>query len=431
MNTDISEFIDGPYLEYANYVLASRAIPSVCDGFKPGQRKILFTAQMHAKTRKVKTAALSGFCIADCAYHHGNTSLDGTISLMAADWKQNLPLLLGSGNFGSRLVNEPAAARYTFVSLHKNFDTYFADKDLAEYYTSEDPENPEPKYFLPLVPWVLTTGIKGIAVGHATEIQPYDIKDLQRLCIKHLSGKNIDKESLLPAYNSFKGRIYREEDNVYAEGLIKTTGLVVNILDIPPGIERETYINVLDKLEDANKIVSYTDKCTDGEFRFEVKLRRGTKLTHEQIIKLLKLTSKLNENITTIDENGKLKLFDNPIDVIKYFCDWRVKQFAVRYQHYIKRDEKKLADVLLKITFINAVNSGKITFKNRTKSELVNFMETLKYPKDSIEKLISMPTHALTKDNCIKLVEVHTELTKAIAEWKTIDHTAQYIKELK
>jgi len=432
-NVNVTDFINTEYLGYANYVLSARAIPSCIDGFKKSQRKVLYTALNHAKNKRVKTAALSGMTVAYANYHHGSSSLDGAISLMTPLWKNNVPLFDGEGNFGSRLVNDPAAARYTFVKLHKNFVDNFPDIDLAEFYKLDDPEDPEPACYMPLIPWVLAQGIKGIAVGYATEIQQYSKKDLTKLCKMYLSGQNIDNEVLLPHFDSFNGRIYSNAAGVFNEGVINIKSATnVDITELPIGYQRETYISILDKLEDDNKIVSYNDKCSGGNFKFEVKLRRGVKYNNTQLIKLFKLTQKLNENLTTIDESGKLKIFKNKIEIIKYFCDWRLAQYKVRYSHYIKRDSDKLKLLQLRIMYINEVNSGVIQFINKSKSEVELFVSSrYKITKDLSDKLISMPMYNLTSSYKSGLSDTSDQLIADIKLWKSINHKEQYLKELK
>ena len=177
---NISELIDGKYKDYSKYVLYSRAIPHMIDGLKPSQRKILFTALKTAKNSRIKTASLSGNTISSANYHHGDASLNEAITKMVQVHSNNIPLLVGEGSFGSRLVPDAAAPRYTFVKMSANYDKYFADTMVAD--KSADPEDPEPEFYLPIIPWVLVNGIKGIAVGFATEIQPRNPKQISKFC---------------------------------------------------------------------------------------------------------------------------------------------------------------------------------------------------------------------------------------------------------
>ena len=289
---NVTELIDGQYKDYSKYVLYSRAIPHMIDGLKPSQRKILYTALKTANSNRIKTASLSGNTISQANYHHGDASLNDAITKMVQPYANNVPLLDGEGSFGSRLVPEAAAPRYTYVKMSKNFDAYFSDTVVAD--KSLDPEDPEPAFYLPIIPWVLVNGIKGIAVGFATEIQPRDPKEIAELCVKHLNGKDILQDPLLPSYPDFFGEIYEENDNMYCEGaFIVQSQTKLIITEVPIGFNRESYVQVLDKLEDDGKIVSYVDRCDKSGFKFELTLKRGKKLTNNQIVSMFKLKKKL------------------------------------------------------------------------------------------------------------------------------------------
>ena len=100
----ISEFLSSEYKEFAMYVIEGRAIPSVIDGFKPTQRKIIHISNQTWKTGSEKTLKvfqLSGKVASDCYYHHGDASLSNAIITMAQRFKNNAPLLEEDGQFGS------------------------------------------------------------------------------------------------------------------------------------------------------------------------------------------------------------------------------------------------------------------------------------------------------------------------------------------
>ena len=426
---NISELIDGQYKDYSKYVLYSRAIPHMIDGLKPSQRKILYTALKTAKNNRIKTASLSGNTISQANYHHGDASLNEAITKMVQVHSNNIPLLEGEGSFGSRLVPDAAAPRYTFVKMSANFDKYFADTMVAD--KSSDPEDPEPEFYLPIIPWVLVNGVKGIAVGFATEIQPRCPKEIARICQAYLSGKNIDKELLLPEFPEFSGVVCEENGEVWCEGTFNLTGQTkLEITEVPIGFNRETYVQVLDKLEDTGKIVSYVDKCDKTGFKFDVTLKRGKKLKNHQIISLFKLRRKINENITVIDHNGKLKVYDSPIDIIKDFCDYRILKYKERYEYLEDEDCLNHKIVRDKIKFIQMVIDGRLDFKNKNRQAIKKDL-TVHFGDSIIEILIKMPIYSLCQDEKDKLVKEGEELHNRIQKYRKIDTTKEFINELK
>ena len=189
----ITEFLSNEYKEFALYSIEGRAIPSVTDGFKPTQRKILHIANQVWKTgseKNLKVFQLSGKVASDAFYHHGDMSLSNAIINLAQKFKNNAPLLEEDGQFGSLRSPQPGAPRYIGTKLSPNFRLIYKDFDLLEY-KEEEGEKIEPKFFLPIVPTVLINGGSGIAVGFASNILNRDIKEIIDACVKCINSKKI------------------------------------------------------------------------------------------------------------------------------------------------------------------------------------------------------------------------------------------------
>ena len=189
----ISEFLSNEYKEFAMYVIEGRAIPSVIDGFKPTQRKIIHIANQIWRTGNEKTLKvfqLSGKVASDCFYHHGDASLSNAIITMAQKFKNNAPLLEEEGQFGSLRSPQPGAPRYIGTKLSENFRLIYKDFDLLDF-KEEEGESIEPHYFLPIVPTVLLNGSSGIAVGFSSNILNRNPNDLIDACAFLLKGKKI------------------------------------------------------------------------------------------------------------------------------------------------------------------------------------------------------------------------------------------------
>ena len=147
----ISEFLSDEYKEFAMYVIEGRAIPSVIDGFKPTQRKIIHIANQIWRTGNEKTLKvfqLSGKVASDCFYHHGDMSLSNAIITMAQRFKNNASLLEEEGQFGSLRSPQAGAPRYIGTKLSENFRLIYKDFELLNF-KEEEGESIEPHYFLP------------------------------------------------------------------------------------------------------------------------------------------------------------------------------------------------------------------------------------------------------------------------------------------
>ncbi|CAJ1400545.1 unnamed protein product [Effrenium voratum] len=117
-----TDFIEKELSLFAKYDV-ERAVPSMVDGLKPGQRKVLFGCFKKKLSSEIKVAQLSGYVAENSAYHHGEASLQGTIIGMAQTFvgSNNINLLEPRGQFGSRLQGgkDHAASRYIFTCLSK------------------------------------------------------------------------------------------------------------------------------------------------------------------------------------------------------------------------------------------------------------------------------------------------------------------------
>jgi topoisomerase-4 subunit A len=189
----LSEFASRAYLAYAMSVVKGRALPSVEDGQKPVQRRILYTMREmgnRSDTPHKKSARIVGDVIGK--YHpHGDVAVYEAAVRMAQDFTLRYPLIDGQGNFGSRDGDSPAAYRYTEVRL-----TPFAehvllselDRGTVDFADNYDGTQQEPRLLPARLPVMLLNGASGIAVGMATEIPPHNLKEVSEACAQTLEN---------------------------------------------------------------------------------------------------------------------------------------------------------------------------------------------------------------------------------------------------
>jgi len=418
----IENLVNNEFKSYSEYVLYNRAIPSMMDGFKAGQRKIIYTTNRVARNKLNKTASLAGAVISHANFHHGPASLEDAINGLVAGYNNNISLLDGEGSFGSRLVPDAAAARYTFTKLSDNFDKWFTDFDVMP--SMQDPEDPEPQFYLPLIPWVLVNGIQGISVGFATKIMPYDPKVLLKLVKARLAGKNIRGMKLLPKFPDFTGTVERIGSEITVTGKYEVISPTkIRITEVPPVFTREKYIEHLEKLSSKGKISSYDDQCDENGFQFEIRVRKNP-----NVIPTFALKKVIHENITVIGDDGKLRIYDNPYELIEDFVDARIKFIDNRLKFNIKRDQDSLDLVVEKIKFITEVITGVIDFKGKNKDQMVNILTKMCY--NNIDTLLKMNMYSLTKDNIDVLKEKEKELNKALKHWNSTSAIKEYTEDL-
>jgi DNA topoisomerase-2 len=426
-NKTVTAYLDEDYAMYGMYTLEDRAIPSVIDGFKPTQRKIVFVADRVWKTgseKPLKIFQLGGRIAADAHYHHGDGSLNGAIVGMAQSFKNSLPLLEEIGQFGSLRAPEAGAPRYISTKLTKNFRLLYKDFELLENQVEEG-NVIEPKFFLPIIPTVLLNGSSGIAVGFATNILNRNPLDLIDACLKTLDGKKVGK--LLPWWKDFSGSVEQVTGTTQyiirgAYDIVNTT--TVKITELPPSMTFQAYETHLNALLDRGTINSYDDNSSDG-IDYTLKFSRSTLadlIARDKLDQTLKMVETKTENLTCLDERGKLMIFESVPEVVEYFVTFRLKYYTKRKAFLIKKLTDELTYLSNRAKFIRLIIEGKIKVNNRPKSEIADDLETLNFDKvsDSYNYLLGMPIHSLTKETYTQLL---TEVAQTKAELSTIRST--------
>lgn len=406
----ISQFLSEEYKEFSMYVIEGRAIPSVIDGFKSSQRKIIHISNHLWKNGNEKTKKvfqLSGLVADQAYYHHGNSSLENAIVTMAQKFKNNAPLLEEDGQFGSLRSTQAGASRYIGTKLSENFRLIYKDFDLLQY-KEEEGQSIEPKYFLPIVPTILLNGSSGIAVGFASNILNREIKSIIDACAKVLAGKNPGEIS--PSLNGFTGDYIQDPENtkrwIIRGKFQKTNTSTVKITELPPSMTYEKYEDILDKLVEDRLIVSYDDNCKDN-IDYTIKFTRSDldKLDDEKLIKLLKLEEASTEIFSTLDEFGKLMIFENTSSIIKYFVRFRLEYYHKRKEFLLEKLNKELKILSNRGRFIKAIIEGGLKINNVSKQLIIQEIQSLALEKidDSYDYLLKMAIYSLTKEVYEKL----------------------------
>ena len=178
----IKEFGDNDLIHFSNSDNI-RSIPSVIDGFKPSQRKVLYCCFKRKLDNEIRVAQLAGYVSEHGAYHHGEASLQGTIINMAQDFvgSNNINLLDPIGQFGTRLHGgkDSAQPRYIYTKLQEiSYKLFNKDDEDLYQYIEDDGEKVEPNYYVPTLPMLLINGTSGIGTGWSTNIPCFNPKDI-------------------------------------------------------------------------------------------------------------------------------------------------------------------------------------------------------------------------------------------------------------
>lgn len=419
-----------------------RSIPNVIDGLKPSQRKVLYTLFKKNYKDEVKVNTLAGSITETTSYHHGQTSIEGSIIGMAQNFinSNNLNLLEPKGQFGTRLKGgkDASASRYIFTKLNSiTRNIFIKEDDNILNYLNDDGYSIEPEFYTPIIPMILVNGSDGIGTGWRSDIPFYDINDIVDYCINKIIYKRKNIE-LHPKYKNFKGSIeWDDKNNRYTtRGVIeKINSTQINISELPIGVWNDKYYDFLDKLVEEKKIKDYVKNCTDSDINISIYINRiDMKSIMEYPYKFFNLESYIHtNNMYAFDENYKLKKFETPYDLIDYFFEVRIKYYEKRKNYIINKLENDKNILYNKIKFINNVISEKIKIYRQPKNKIEKQLDELKFMKidDSFNYLLNLPIYSLTKEKMIELKELFNSKKLELDEIKNTDIDKLWLNDLK
>lgn len=204
---NLANYAQRAYLEYALSVVKGRALPDVCDGQKPVQRRILYSMSRmglgfgggagNTGAKPVKCARVVGDVLG--RFHpHGDQAAYDALVRMAQDFSQRYPLIDGQGNFGSRDGDGAAAMRYTEARLAKITGLLMdeIDEGTVDFIPNYDGSTEEPKQLPARLPFALLNGASGIAVGLATEIPSHNLREIADACVALIKSPQLSDEEL-------------------------------------------------------------------------------------------------------------------------------------------------------------------------------------------------------------------------------------------
>ncbi|MCL4769654.1 MAG: DNA topoisomerase IV subunit A [Burkholderiaceae bacterium] len=203
----LASYAQRAYLEYALSVVKGRALPDVCDGLKPVQRRILYAMDRmglgysgpsrNVAAKPVKSARVVGDVLG--RFHpHGDQSAYDALVRLAQDFSQRYPLIDGQGNFGSRDGDGAAAMRYTEARLSRISTLLLDEIDMGtvDFVPNYDGSTQEPRQLPARLPFALLNGASGIAVGLATEIPSHNLREVADACVALVKNAKLTDDEL-------------------------------------------------------------------------------------------------------------------------------------------------------------------------------------------------------------------------------------------
>ena len=388
------DFINKELIHFSNHD-NDRSIPSMVDGLKPSQRKVLYSGFKKNLVNDIKVAQFIGYVGEKTSYHHGEASLAKTIIGMAQNFigSNNVNLFVPKGQFGTRINGgkDHASPRYIYTELNTLSRLIFDKNDDALlYYLDDDGFLIEPEYYVPIIPMILVNGCEGIGTGYSTYIPKFNPLDIIEILLDRLNGKRT-KAILEPWYKDFKGKIEKKSDFIYnCKGNYTIIKNELIITELPIGTWTENYKSYLENtlLNDRLKgvISKIKNNSDDNKIEFIVKFKDINEIKINEIEKTFMLENKINlENMFLHDANGIIKKYISAIDIINEFYDIRLKFYDKRKKYLLAELEKEISILQSKLKFIEMVISDNTIFK-LSNTDIIKLLDKKKLYKNADDK---------------------------------------------
>ncbi|QYM76151.1 DNA topoisomerase (ATP-hydrolyzing) subunit A [Leucobacter luti] len=440
---DISQEMEGSFLEYAYSVIYSRALPDARDGLKPVQRRILFMMDdmgLRPEKGHVKSARVVGEVMGKL-HPHGDSSIYDALVRMAQSFNMRLPLVDGHGNFGS-LDDGPAASRYTEARLAGAAlaMTDSLDENVVDFVPNYDNQIMQPEVLPSAVPNLLVNGASGIAVGMATNLAPHNLIEVVDGA-KHLlhhpnatveelmefipgpdlpgGGTIVGLDGVKDAYRTGRGA-FRTRAKVAVEQLgPRRTGLVVTELPYLVGPER-----VIEKIKqgvEAKKLSGISDVAdlTDRKngLRLVITLKTGfaPEAVLEQLYRYTPLEDSFSINSVAL-VNGQPQTLGLR-EMLRVFIEHRISVITRRSQYRLdkRRDRLHLVEgLLIAILDIDEVIQL-IRTSDDSETARTRLMQVFDLSEAQAEYILELRLRRLTKFSRVELESERDELNAEIA----------------
>lgn len=445
INTEVSGEMKKSYLDYAMSVIVSRAIPSIEDGIKPVQRRILYSMQqmgLKPNTQTKKSARIVGDVIGK--YHpHGDTAVYDTMVRMAQDFSLRYPLVFGQGNFGSIDGDASAAMRYTEAKLEPISMELLEDidKETVNFVDNYDGSMKEPQLLPGKLPALLLNGATGIAVGMSTNIPPHNLTEVCDAIIANIKNPNITIEELaeiitgpdfptggsvtgdmVDLYKTGKGRLVMRGKTT-TENIKKKEAIIIT--EIPYMLNKSTLIEQIATLARDKKIKDVSDlrdESAKGKTRIVIELRKDAnpKFIINQLYKYTRLQDSFSVNMLAL-VGGQPKVL-NLKNIVDEYVKYRKLIITNRSKFLLKKAKDRLEIVEgLLIALANIDEIISVIKKSKATAEaLENLMNRFKLTKRQAQAVLETKLQQLTSLEVEKLKNEKAELEKTIADLEKI-----------
>lgn len=396
----VSGMYENWFLEYASYVILERAVPTIEDGFKPVQRRILHSMKEMDDGRFNKVANVIGHTM---QYHpHGDAAIgDAMVNLGQKDL-----LIETQGNWGDTRTGDSAAApRYIEARLSKLAQEIVFNPQTTEWQLSYDGRKKEPVNLPVKFPMVLAQGVEGIAVGLATKIMPHNFCELCKASIDILKGKST---KVYPDFSTGGTADVSNYNDGLKGGRIKIRADIevqdkktLLVKSVPYGTTTSTLIDSIIKANDQGKIkVKKVIDNTAKDVEVEVQIPNG--VSPDVMVDALYAFTDCE---TSISPNNCVIIEDKPVfmgtaEILKK-CTAQTVDLLTKELEIKRRElqEKIFFTSLLKIFIVEGM------YKNKLYEETTSFESTVSILYDLFNPFLDQFYREIQPEDFKRLVD--------------------------
>jgi DNA topoisomerase-2 len=424
------DFIHKDLIHFSNYNL-ERAIPSMMDGLKVSQRKILYAALKRNLTHEIRVAQFAGYVSEHTGYHHGEASLTEAIIGMAQDFvgANNIAWLVPQGQFGTRLQGgkDSASPRYIHTYLQPIVKKLVPEADFSVLaYRDDDGLPVEPEWYAPVLPILLVNGSRGIGTGYSTYVPPYNPKELKSMLVDWLEGDDSALgRTLKPYFKGFKGEV---KDDGTLVGVYKKEKDAFVVSELPPGTWTQDYREWLEKELAEGRIKDYTDTSTDMDINISIK-----GMDEKHLVKSLTDRVKIT-NMHAFNSKGVITKYDSPNDILKEFAQVRLALYEKRRVHQIQTLKAQLPYHVNVVRFIEDQISDEpeIVLYRKTRQQCSDVLGEAEYEHvdSSYEYILRLPVSSFTAEEIERHKEKLAKLRGEIEELESKEAADMWLSDL-
>ena len=392
----------------------SRTLPSVFDGLKESQRKVLFAAKKRNLVTDLKVAQFGAYVAEHTGYHHGEANLFGTIIKMAQSYpgSNNMPLLAAEGMFGTRLSGgeDAASPRYIYTKMTKACATLFPDVDVYEPLMKEGAVV-EPEYYVPILPTLLINGCVGIASGWMCSCPSFNPEDVLENSRRAIRGENL--VDIKPWFRGFCGSVVDVGNGKYeTKGVYSIKSKKITITELPIGMWNDKFKLACE--EDAS-ITTIKDLSTPDTPHYTLTVDEE-KFDIDAFEKRMLTTTLNTNNIVVFDKSKKITRVSVD-DVFTIWAEERLFQNNLRKTRLLTELKQEESALVERIKFIRLVREKVLILTAQEES----IIKTMRAHGIENIKLLDLSMRQLTED---KRIDCERTLMKIREKRKILESTS-------